>query len=73
MDKNVNLATLDRLFIAANVELIANDENPDKELCRFELFEILLRLAYVKYKESGVCSTYWESLERILKVNVFPN
>lgn len=28
----VNLATIDRLFIATNVELVANDENPDKEL-----------------------------------------
>ena len=49
MDKVVNLATIDRLFIATNVELVANDENPDKELQRFELFEILLRLANVKY------------------------
>jgi len=73
MDKNVNLSTIDRLFIATNVEIIANDENPDKELCRFELFEILLRLANVKYRESGMCFTYNEALERIIKENVLPN
>jgi hypothetical protein len=73
MDKNVNLSTIDRLFIATNVEIIANDENPDKELCRFELFEILLRLANVKYRETGICGSYNEALEKIIKENVFPN
>lgn len=41
-DKNVNLATVDRLFIATNVELEAIEDNPDKALCRFEYFEILV-------------------------------
>ena len=70
-DKYVNLSTIDRLFIATNVEIIANDENPDKELCRFELFEILLRLANVKYRESGICPNFEKALEKILKENVF--
>ena len=73
MDKNVNLSTIDRLFIATNVEIIANDENPDKELCRFEFFEILLRLGNVKYRETGITGTYHEALEKIIKENVLPN
>jgi hypothetical protein len=48
--KTFNLSDIDRLFIATNVELVANDENPDKELCRFEFFEILLRIADFKYR-----------------------
>lgn len=44
-DKNVILATIDRIFIATNVELEKMDENPDKALCRFEFFEILVRIA----------------------------
>lgn len=73
LDKNVNISTIDRLFIATNVEIIANDENPDKELCRFEVFEILLRMANFKFKEQGICETYSEALEKLLKENVFPN
>jgi hypothetical protein len=73
IDKTVNLSTIDRLFIATNVEIIANDENPDKELCRFEFFEILLRLGNVKFREAGLCATYHEALDRIIKENVVPN
>lgn len=73
MDKNVVLATIDRLFIATNVEIIANDENPDKELCRFEVFEILLRMANAKYRETGICASHSEALEKLLKENVFQN
>jgi hypothetical protein len=53
IDKNLSLATLDRLFIATNVELVEMDDNPDKELCRFEMIEILVRIAGAKYKESN--------------------
>ena len=70
-DKNVNLATVDRMFIATNVELVENNENPDLSLCRFELFEILLRIANVKYRESGICPNFETSLEKILHDNVF--
>lgn len=44
-DKNVVIATIDRIFIATNVELEKMDDNPDKALCRFEFFEILVRIA----------------------------
>jgi hypothetical protein len=39
------LATIDRLFIATNVELEEVDENPDRALCRYEFFEVLARIA----------------------------
>jgi hypothetical protein len=67
----VVIATIDRLFIATNVEIVANDENPDKELCRFEVFEILLRMANSKYREPGICANYSDALEKLLKENVF--
>ena len=58
LDKNLNISTLDRQFIATNVELVAMDENPDKELCRFEMLEILVRIAGAKYKDPGLTKTY---------------
>jgi hypothetical protein len=71
--KTFNLADIDRLFIATNVEIVANDENPDKELCRFEFFEILLRIGDFKYRQKGVCNTYSEALEKMVKEHVFAN
>lgn len=61
-DRNVGLATVDRLFIATNVELEASDENSDKALCRYEFYEILVRLGNAKYREPGICSNYSDSL-----------
>ena len=57
MDKHVILSTIDRHFIATNVEIqpTPGEENPAKELVRFEFFEILLRIANTKFKESGIC------------------
>jgi hypothetical protein len=57
-DKVINVSTIDRLFIASNYEVEKNDDNPDRELCRFEFMEILLRIANAKYRETGICKTY---------------
>jgi hypothetical protein len=54
MDKNLTIGTLDRLFIATNVELVDMDDNPDNELCRFEYLEILVRIAGAKFKDTGI-------------------
>eukprot|EP00349_Pseudokeronopsis_sp_Brazil_P006027 CAMPEP_0202967230 /NCGR_PEP_ID=MMETSP1396-20130829/12024_1 /ASSEMBLY_ACC=CAM_ASM_000872 /TAXON_ID= /ORGANISM="Pseudokeronopsis sp., Strain Brazil" /LENGTH=291 /DNA_ID=CAMNT_0049692037 /DNA_START=293 /DNA_END=1165 /DNA_ORIENTATION=+ len=71
-DKNVPLATVDRLFIATNVELEAMDDNPDKALCRFEFLEILVRIANSKYKEPGLAANYSDALQKLLSTNIFP-
>jgi hypothetical protein len=36
---------IDRLFIATNVELFDMTENADRALCRFEFYEIIVRIA----------------------------
>jgi hypothetical protein len=47
----LTLATVDRLFIAVNFEGVPGglDDNPDKELCRYEFFEIMVRMAIAKF------------------------
>jgi hypothetical protein len=62
MDKNISLSTLDRLFIATNVELVDMEENPDKELCRFEFLEILVRISGAKYKDTGITKSFSDGL-----------
>ena len=52
MDKTMNLASCDRLFIASNY----NEANPggsNKELIRYEFFEILVRTAHLKFIATG--------------------
>lgn len=62
VDKNVVLATIDRLFIATNVELQQTDETKEKALSRYQFFEILVRLANAKFKDPGIVATSAEAL-----------
>jgi hypothetical protein len=62
VDKNLSSSTLDRLFIAANVEVgEEQDDNPDKALIRFEFIELLARVAIEKYKKPGIASSATEA------------
>ena len=47
------MQTIDRVFIATNVELIEQEDNPDRDLCRFEFYEIIVRMGGAKYKDSS--------------------
>ena len=61
IDRNLSSSTLDRLFIAANVEVgEEQDDNPDKALIRFEFIELLARVANEKYKKPGITSSVTE-------------
>jgi len=66
-DKAINLSTVDRCFIATNQ---GSDTN---NLCRYQFWEILVRIAQNKYKDTGVCSTFHESLDKMIKECVVPN
>jgi hypothetical protein len=73
--KGVTLATVDRAFIAANVAVDGmklSEENPTNALSRFEFLEILVRLAQSKFKETGICATYEESMIKLLEEHIFP-
>jgi len=67
IDKQFNISALDRVFIATNVEIEQLDDNPDRALCRYELYEILIRIAGVKFKDTRMCATYPEALEKLME------
>ena len=50
LDKNITISKLDMAFIATNVELVDISENPDRDLCRYEYYEVLLRVANDKFR-----------------------
>lgn len=57
---------MDRAFVATNYEEVDLENNDDNSLCRYELLEIIVRLAKMKYVDKGVLSTYAESTTKIL-------
>jgi hypothetical protein len=77
LDKNVNLAAIDRAFIATNVKTRDSPgdipQKPGNALCRFEWLEIIVRLATEKYRGPGLVATFHEALEKLLDEHILAN
>jgi len=72
LDPNVPLATIDRIFITANVERDEKHaDNPPTALQRFEFLEVIARVALAKFKEPGIFSTVHESIQKLLDEHLF--
>ena len=69
-DKWCSMSTIDRLFIATNVEMVELEDNPDRDLCRYEFYEIIVRMADERYRKSGDSLTLPEAVERMITENV---
>lgn len=72
-NKACNLSTIDRIFIATNVNQNVNGAQGDRDLVRYEFLEIIVRIANSKYKDAGLCSTSVEALTKLMNDNLFPN
>ncbi|CDW82841.1 UNKNOWN [Stylonychia lemnae] len=72
-NKTCTMQTIDRVFIATNVELVEQEDNPDRDLCRFELYEIIVRMGGAKYKDSGQVDSWDEATRKIILKNLKPN
>ena len=65
---------MDRSFVAANFEM------PDapkfqiigNALARFEFYEILVRIAGLKYRDSGVVKTYAQAFSKLIEDHLVP-
>jgi hypothetical protein len=58
-------------FIATNVELESILENPDRDLNRYEFYEIILRIGIEKYKKSGKIDNIATCFRMILNEHVY--
>ena len=58
---------IDRLFIAVNVELVDMADNADRALCRFEFYEIIVRIAQAKFVDSGMFHSIAEATEHLIE------
>jgi hypothetical protein len=58
---------IDRIFIATNFEEEEQEGNDDRSLCRFEFFEIIVRMARQKYCENLGVPSMKTAVEELLK------
>lgn len=70
---NLSQADIDRIFIATNYEEEDVEDNDDNSLCRYEVLEIITRMAKCKYYEKGHCPTIWEACQKMLVESIIPN
>ena len=72
--KGVDLSTFDRTFILTNVNTHGLINSAERNLNRYEFFEIIARFAKIKYMESAIiCRTLPEAIHKILADCVYPN
>lgn len=71
--KNLELADV---FIKLKATLFSEDKNnprnPERSLIRYQLMEVMVRIAEKRYKASGICQTYAESVEMMIRDNLMP-
>jgi hypothetical protein len=65
------MRSIDTIFVATNFEFVEMEDNPDKSLCRYEFYEIIVRTAIEKYLKSRICITLAEAVGKLLYENIF--
>lgn len=74
--RDLSTNDIDRLFFAVNFEEVQGEagdleDNPDQELCRYEFYEIIVRMAKLKFENQKLKLSVSESLEKLLKEYIF--
>ena len=67
MDNNFHMSVIDRLFIAVNVEIFDMVDNADRALCRFEFYEIIVRIAQAKFVDNGHFKSIAKATEHLIQ------
>ena len=52
-DKNVTRGILNSILAATNFEEYSDTFNDDRDLIRYEFFEMMVRIAHAKYVKAG--------------------
>jgi len=73
VDRHFLMSSVTSAFHATNAEIIDQAGNDDKQLCRFEFFEILIRICKGKYLDPKKETTLVAAFERLLKENILPH
>ena len=71
-DRNIHTGLIDTYFKATNFEEFDMEGNDDNALCRFEFFEMIVRLAKGKFMDFGNIKTLDIATEKIIVEHVLP-
>lgn len=72
-DNLVNSSTVDRMFISVNFDQAPMEGRNNSELCRYEFFEAIVRLARAKYIDSGKEIVLSAAVRRIVEEDILKN
>mmetsp|Transcript_9315 Transcript_9315/g.12677 ORF Transcript_9315/g.12677 Transcript_9315/m.12677 type:complete len:154 (-) Transcript_9315:193-654(-) len=72
LDKKMTASIIDTYFKATNFEVVDMDQNDDQALCRFEFFEIMVRIARGKYVETGEDKNLANAFSVLLQRHILP-
>lgn len=72
LDDKLNMANCDLLFVMANDNKKGNIKQK-MGLIRSEFIEYLVRLSAFKFINSGICSTFYESVKKVIEDYMKPN
>lgn len=72
-EKNVLLANMDLLLVATNVSTHSYKNNAERDLQRYEFYEIIVRIANFRYKEKNIVKTTSQAIEKLLSTYIYPN
>ena len=71
--KYINLSALDLLFVATNVSNNKYTQSAERDLNRYEFFEIMVRTAIFRYKDTKLADTTCKAIEMLLNELIYPN
>lgn len=68
-DADFEMATVDRIFIAVtkNMDKALHGILPEKDMSRFQFYESLVRIAFFKYKQTGLTSTTLDGVKTLIE------
>ena len=69
----VNLASLDLLLVASNVSQHKYKMSAERDICRYEFFEFLVRTAVFRYEETKQAKDVIQAIDMLLKEKIYPN
>lgn len=72
LDQEMHAGIIGVYFSVTNFEEEDQSQNDDKDLCRFEFMEILLRIAKGKFVDTGLVTSLSQAFEKLIVDHILP-
>ncbi len=72
-NKYIGLAQLDLLLVATNVSTHKYKQSAERDMCRYEMLEFIVRTANFRYTERKQAADTAEAIDKLLEEYIYPN